>query len=92
MKKIILALSLVPCFALAQGSNIKLVESATSAALAKFSEEESKNAVDAFNAVKSWLSGTQVKVKVYYNANANTIDYVCEMMDHGGAEMMMCSK
>jgi hypothetical protein len=92
MKKFILILILVPSFAFAQGSNIELVESAVSAALAKFSEEENKKAVDAFNAVKSWVSGAQIKVKVYYNANANTIDYVCEMMNHGGTEMMMCSK
>ncbi|MCB0363101.1 MAG: hypothetical protein KDD35_10280 [Bdellovibrionales bacterium] len=91
--KILLALLLsAPSLVFAHGTKVEMVEAATSTALDKFATEESKVTVDAFNAVKSWVSGSQIKVKIYYNANANTIDYVCEMMHHDGNEMMMCSK
>jgi hypothetical protein len=94
MKKLVVLLSLVPLVAFAGASKIENVGAATSEALKKFASEENKTYVDAFNGIKSWVSGNQVKVKVYYNANANTVDYVCEMMDHTGRgdEMMMCSK
>lgn len=92
MKKLFILSIMFPLLAFAHGSKVEMVEAATSVALKKFSEEETKATVDAFNAVKSWVSGNQIKVKAYYNSNANTVDYVCEMMHHDGEEMMMCSK
>ena len=77
---------------LAHGSKIELVEQATVVALEKFETEEPEADVDAFNAVKSWVSGNKIKVKVYFNANANRVTYSCEMKHEGEAEEMVCVK
>lgn len=92
MKTIFATILLMPFLAFAHGSTIEMVEQSTTEVLKKFSTEEDKTIVDAFNAVKSWTSGSVIKVKVYYNANANSIEYSCEMMHHDGKEMLMCDK
>ncbi len=92
MKTIFATIILMPFLAFAHGTAIEMVEQSTTEVLKKFSTEEDKNIVEAFSAVKSWTSCNLVKVKVYYNANANSIEYSCEMMHHNGQEMLMCDK
>lgn len=75
---------------MAHGSKIELVEQATVVALEKFEAEEPEADVDAFNAVKSWVSGGKIKVKAYFNANANSVTYSCEMKHEGEVEEMVC--
>ena len=76
----------------AHGSKVELVERATVVALEAFEDVEPKEVVDAFNAVKSWVSGNQIKVKAYYNSNSNNIVYVCQMDHSGEEEEMICEK
>jgi hypothetical protein len=92
MKKTIFVLILLPWIASAHGTKLEMVNAAVGAALETFTKDETKAVKDAFNGVKAWVSADKVKVKAYYNNNANTVDYTCEMMHHGTEEMMMCSK
>lgn len=82
----------MPFLAFAHGTAIEMVQQSTTEALKKFTTEEDRTKVDAFNGVKSWTSGNLIRVKVYYNASADTVEYSCEMMHHDGSEMLMCEK
>lgn len=85
-----------PCVSMAHGSKVDTVSTAISVAFGSFFEEEPKDIVKAFNAVKSWVSGSKIKVKVYYNSdtkyNAHFIYYICEVKHNNGKEEMACAK
>ena len=86
----------IPCISVAHGSKVEIVSTVTSVALADFFKKEPNTVVKSFNAVKSWVSGSQIKVKVYYNSNdkynAHYIYYVCEVKHSDGKEEMACDK
>jgi hypothetical protein len=86
-----LSLLLLPGFAFAHGTKIKMVAESTTVALAKFEAEEAA-AVQTFSGTKTWLSGADAKVRVYYDDNANSIYYTCVMQHTGGNEQLVCTK
>lgn len=93
MSKIFLFLSLLaPSVGFAHGSSIQMVSDSTTEALQKFESEE-VSAATSFSGVKTWISGADAKVRVYYNNNADSIYYTC-VMHHGdnGEEHLNCSK
>jgi|GEM_PF-3143134 len=93
MKKFIFVLTLLSFdFALAHGTKSELVLAATATAVDSFQNEESGDVIDAFNGLKSWVSGSVIKVKLYYNSNKNSFSYECEMIHSDGAEEMVCVK
>ena len=77
---------------MAHGSKIELVEQATVVALERFGVEEPEDVVNTFNAVKSWVSGSKIKVKAYFNTNANSVTYSCEMRHEDEVEEMVCDR
>lgn len=93
MKKAALILfATVPTLAFAHGSAIQMVSDSTAAALEKFAGEE-KGPAASFSGVKTWLSGAEAKVRVYFNNNADSVYYTCTMQhESNGSEHLMCSK
>jgi len=85
-------LSLLSLAAMAHGSKIDLAISAGFVALRDFEAQEPLATVNSFNAVKTWLSGNNIKVKIYFNSNANSILYKCEMDHSGTQEQMVCAR
>lgn len=92
MRKLMIMLLLAPVMVFAHGTATEMVGESTVEALKKFSTEENAKIVNTFNGVKSWVAGSTIKVKVYYDKNAKFLDYSCEMMHHGNQEMLMCTK
>lgn len=93
MKKAAMIMFLfMPALAFAHGSTIQMASDSTKAALTKFETEETGPA-SSFSGVKTWLNGSDAKVRVYYNNNADSIYYTC-MMHHeaDGSESLMCHK
>jgi len=65
--------------------------SATNVAVELFQEQESEEVINSFNAVQSWVSGSIIKVRIYYDLNAASISYLCEMIRSDGKEEMVCT-
>ncbi|MGH1468235.1 MAG: hypothetical protein ACRBBP_05055 [Bdellovibrionales bacterium] len=79
-------------FALAHGSKSELVLAATTVAVDSFQSDEADEVINAFNGMKAWVSGSVIKVKLYYNSNKDSFSYECEMVHSDGAEEMVCIK
>ena len=92
MKKIILsAIVLLPMLAYSHGGVLELTEASVSKAIENF-EKEPQDVTSAYSYLKSWTSGSLIKVKIYYGSEGSGITYSCEMKHEGAAEEMVCDK
>ena len=93
MRKILIATSLLVCsVSFGHGNPIEAVDLSVASGLEKFATTESPDVVSGFQGVKSWMSGANVKVKVYVK-DMDDVNYNC-VMDHsnGSEEKMTCTK
>lgn len=83
---------LISSISFGHGDPIEAVDLAVASGLEKFSTTESQDVVSKFQGVKSWMSGSKVKVRVYVK-DLNDVNYTC-VMDHddGAEEKMTCTK
>ena len=91
MKKILLMTSLLFCStSFGHGNAIEAVDLAVSASLERFGVTESQSTLANFQGIKSWVSGAEVKVRIYVR-DMEDINYTC-FMDHdaGASEKMTC--
>lgn len=92
MKKVALSALLfaTPAVAFGGAMEVEMVAASTTKVLEKFAAEEPA-ALATFDGVKSWISGSGTKVRVYFNENKSSIVYGCQV--HHGDEMhYICSK
>ena len=91
MLKIIFSL-ILSAFVYAHGSKTKTVDDSVSMALTKFEAEQDSSIVDTFSGVKSWLSGSKVRVKIYYQMHQNHLLYTCESVHNNGQDILQCTQ
>lgn len=74
------------------GNPIEAVDLAVATGLEKFSTTESQQVISKFQGVKSWMSGSKVKVRVYVK-DMDAVNYECAMAHgEGEEEKMDCTK